>query len=67
MVFTAIIYRPDSRVQKTSVTIIAETFEQAQKKLLSLYGKKLVSIIFELEKNFSSELYESKQEKIEKE
>ena len=51
MVFTAIIYKTDSHVQKTSVTIIAENFDQAKKKLQVLYGKNLVSIIYEIEKN----------------
>ena len=51
MVFTAIIYKTDSKVQKMSVTIIAESFEQARKKLKTLYGEKLISIVFETEKN----------------
>lgn len=51
MVFTGIVYKSESRVQKTSVTIIAENFEQARKKLLAIYGKNLISIIFEIEKN----------------
>lgn len=51
MVFTAIIYKSDSKVQKTSVTIIAETFEQALKKVASLYGEKLISVIYEVGKN----------------
>ena len=64
MVFTAIVYKSDARKQKTAVTIVAYSFEEAQKQLLSLYGKNLVSIVFEIEKNFSQEIYESYQEKI---
>ena len=63
MVFTAIVYKSDARKQKTAVTIVTNSFEDAQKKLLSLYGKNLVSIVFEIEKNFSQEIYESYQEK----
>ena len=63
MVFTAIVYKSDARKQKTAVTIVTNSFEEAQKKLLSLYGKNLVSIVFEIEKNFSQEIYESYQEK----
>lgn len=63
MVFTAIVYKSDARKQKTAVTIVTDSFEEAQKKLLSLYGKNLVSIVFEIEKNFSQEIYESYQEK----
>lgn len=51
MVFTAIIYKSSARVQKTSVTCIAENFEDAKKKLFSLYGRDLISIIYEVEKN----------------
>lgn len=64
MVFTAIVYKTDARKQKTAVTIVADSFDEAQKKLLSLYGKDLVSIVFEIDKNFSQEIYESYQEKI---
>ena len=63
MVFTAIVYKSDARKQKTAVTIVTDSFEEAQKKLLSLYGKNLVSIVFEIEKNFNQEIYESYQEK----
>lgn len=63
MVFTAIVYKSDARKQKTAVTIVTDSFEDAQKKLLSLYGKNLVSIVFEIEKNFNQEIYESYQEK----
>ena len=63
MVFTAIVYKSDARKQKTAVTIVANSFEEAQKKSLSLYGKNLVSIVFEIEKNFNQEIYESYQEK----
>lgn len=51
MVFTAIVYKSDSKVQKMSVTIIAENFEQALKKIQSMYGDKLISMVFEIEKN----------------
>lgn len=64
MVFTAIIYKSDARKQKTSVTIVTNSFEDAQKKLLSLYGKNLISIVFEIDKNFNQEIYESYQEKV---
>ena len=64
MVFTAIVFKSDARKQKTAVTIVADTFEEAQKKLLSLYGKNLISIVFEIDKNFNQEIYESYQEKI---
>lgn len=63
MVFTAIVYKSDARKQKTAVTIVTNSFEEAQKKLLSLYGKNLVSIVFEIDKNFNQEIYESYQEK----
>lgn len=63
MVFTAIVYKSDARKQKTAVTIVTNSFEEAQKKLLSLYGKNLVSIVFEIDKNFNQEVYESYQEK----
>lgn len=63
MVFTAIVYKSDARKQKTAVTIVTDSFEEAQKKLLSLYGKNLVSIVFEIDKNFNQEIYESYQEK----
>lgn len=51
MIFTAIVYKSSARIQKTSVTCIAENFEDAKKKLFSLYGRDLISIIFEVEKN----------------
>lgn len=63
MVFTAIVYKSDARKQKAAVTIVTNSFEEAQKKLLSLYGKNLVSIVFEIDKNFNQEIYESYQEK----
>lgn len=63
MVFTAIVYKSDARKQKTAVTIVTDSFDEAQKKLLSLYGKNLVSIVFEIDKNFNQEIYESYQEK----
>lgn len=63
MVFTAIVYKSDARKQKTAVTIVTDSFDEAQRKLLSLYGKNLVSIIFEIDKNFNQEIYESYQEK----
>lgn len=63
MVFTAIVYKSDARKQKTAVTIVTNSFDEAQRKLLSLYGKNLVSIVFEIDKNFNQEIYESYQEK----
>lgn len=63
MVFTAIVYKSDARKQKTAVTIVTDSFDEAQRKLLSLYGKNLVSIVFEIDKNFNQEIYESYQEK----
>ena len=54
MIFTAIIYKTSARTQRTAVTCIAENFDNAKKKLLSLYGHDLVSIIFEVEKNQDS-------------
>ena len=54
MIFTAIIYKSSARTQKKAVEVIAENFDDAKKKLLSLYGHDLVSIIFEVEKNQDS-------------
>lgn len=51
MIFTAIIYKTDAGRQKTAVTCIAENFDIAKKKLFSMYGARLVSIIYEAEKN----------------
>lgn len=51
MIFTAIVYKSSARIQKTSATCIAENFEDAKKKLFSLYGRDLISIVFEVEKN----------------
>lgn len=51
MVFTAIVYKSESKVQKTSVTVIAENFEKALEKISSIYGKNLISLVYEVEKN----------------
>lgn len=64
MVFTAIVYKTDKCKQKTAVTIVADTFEAAQKKLLSIYGKNLVSIVFEVDKNFASMDWHEYKEKV---
>lgn len=54
MIFTAIIYKSSARTQKKAVEVIAENFDDAKKKLLSFYGRDLISIIFEVEKNQDS-------------
>lgn len=51
MIFTAIVYKSESKVQKTSVTIIAENFEEALEKISKFYGKNFISLIYEVEKN----------------
>lgn len=51
MIFTAIVYKSESKVQKTSVTIIAENFEEALEKILKFYGKNFISLVYEAEKN----------------
>ena len=38
MIFTAIIYKSSARVQKTSVTCIAENFEDAKKNCFLYMG-----------------------------
>lgn len=54
MIFTAIIYKTDAGRQKTAVTCIAENFDIAKKKLSNMYGDRLISIIYEVEKNSDS-------------
>ena len=51
MIFTAIVYKSESKVQKTSVTVIAENFEQALEKIQTIYGKNFISLVYEVEKN----------------
>lgn len=51
MVFTAIVYKSENKVQKTSVIIIAENFDKALEKVKGLYGKNFVSLIYESSKN----------------
>lgn len=54
MIFTAIIYKSPSKIKKDAVSCIANNFEDAKKKLSAIYGKDLVSIIYEVEKNLDS-------------
>lgn len=51
MVFTVIIYKSSSQIQKTAVTIIADSFEKALKKAKALYEENLISVIYEVGKN----------------
>lgn len=51
MVFTAIIYKTETGYHKTAVTCISENFSVAKKKLIDMYGNRLISIIYEVEKN----------------